>query len=187
MPDIRSVLLVEGVSDQAAVETLAKRLGRDLKVEGVSIVAMGGASAIGDFLEDLMGSQGFDMKLSGLCDEAEMGDFRRGLERVGFGTSLSKSEMESLGFYTCSADLEDELIRALGVKAVLEVFDAEGELRGFRKFQNQVVWRGRPLDEQVHRFIGIKAGRKVRYGRLLVDALNLSRVPRPLVGVLDHV
>ena len=43
MSGIRTVVLVEGVSDQAALGALAKRLGKNLEAEGVSIVAMGGA------------------------------------------------------------------------------------------------------------------------------------------------
>ena len=38
--------------------------------------------------------------------------------------------MESLGFYVCVADLEDELIRSLGRESVEEVIEAHGELRG---------------------------------------------------------
>ena len=38
----RSVVLVEGASDRVALHTLAGRLGRDLEVEGVRVVAMGG-------------------------------------------------------------------------------------------------------------------------------------------------
>jgi hypothetical protein len=49
-----TVVLVEGASDQAALETLARRRGRDLGVEGVAIVPMGGATTIGHFL-DLLG------------------------------------------------------------------------------------------------------------------------------------
>ena len=33
-----TVVLVEGISDQAAIDTLAKRLGRDLENEGVTTV-----------------------------------------------------------------------------------------------------------------------------------------------------
>jgi hypothetical protein len=35
--------------------------------------------------------------------------------------------------------------------------------------------------------MGTRARRKIRYGRLLVDALELSQVPRPLDRVLAHV
>ena len=33
--------------------------------------------------------------------------------------------------------------------------------------------------------MGTRKGRKARYARLLVDALDLTRVPRPLDRVLD--
>ena len=33
---------MEGTSDRRAVETLARRLGRDLEAEGVAVVPMGG-------------------------------------------------------------------------------------------------------------------------------------------------
>jgi predicted ATP-dependent endonuclease of OLD family len=39
----RAVVLVEGVSDQRALDTRAARRGRDLSAEGVSIVPIGGA------------------------------------------------------------------------------------------------------------------------------------------------
>lgn len=187
MAGIETVVLVEGASDQNAVEALAERLGRDFRDERVSVMAMGGASGFGDHLADLKGQRAFDVRLGGLCDEGEIGDLRRGLERVGLGSNLSVSDVEGLGFFICSVDLEDELIRSLGVDAVEEVFGDQGELRGFRVFQNQPAWRGRALDEQIHRFVGIRSGRKVRYGRLLVEALDLDRVPSPLKRLFDHI
>ena len=187
MAEPNAVLLVEGVSDQVAIETLARRLGRDLEAESVSVVAMGGAAAFGVYLDDLAASRGNSMRLAGLCDEAEVGDLRRGLERAGFGAGLSRAEMESLGFHVCVVDLEDELIRSLGATLVEEVVAGQGELGGFRTFQNQPAWRDRSRDEQLRRFIGVRSGRKARYGSLLVDALDLDRVPRPLDAVLRHV
>lgn len=180
-------MLVEGVSDQVAVEALAERFGRNLEAEGVSVVPMGGASALGEFLDDLLGSQGFDGRLAGLCDEGEVGDFQRGLERAGLGTKLSRSDMEALGFYVCVVDLEDELIRSLGVASVERVIERQGELRAFRTFQNQPAWRTKTKEEQLRRFMGVKSGRKTRYGRLLVDALDVTRAPRPLERVLARV
>jgi hypothetical protein len=35
--------------------------------------------------------------------------------------------------------------------------------------------------------MGTRAGRKAKYARLLVDALDLTQVPRPLDRLLDHV
>jgi len=181
MANSNVVLLVEGESDRAALETLAKRRDRDLKAEGVAIVAMGGSSPVGDFLESLSGT---DVRLAGLCDQGEVGDFQRGLERVGFGVRLSIPEMESLGFFVCDVDLEDELIRSLGPDSVQAVIEREGEIRSFRSLQNQPAWRGRPVEDQLRRFFGSQSGRKLRYGRLLVGSLDLSQVPRPLDCVL---
>ena len=104
-------MLVEGVSDKVALETLAVRRGRDLAAEGVSVLPVGGAQAIGRFL-NLYGPGGSNVGLAGLCDAGEEGEFRRAVERAGFGLALGRAEMERLGFYVCEADLEDELVRA---------------------------------------------------------------------------
>jgi Overcoming lysogenization defect protein-like, TOPRIM domain len=181
----RAVVLVEGISDQFALEALAERRGRDLDAEGVSVVPIGGAQAIAGFL-DLFGPQGFDVRLAGLCDVGEEGEFRRGLERAGLGSNLTRADMERLGFYVCVADLEDELIRSLGAAGVEQVIDSQGDLRSFRTLQKQPAWRGRPTEEQLRRFFGSYGG-KIQYARLLVEALDLTRVPRPLDRVLAHV
>jgi hypothetical protein len=184
--DLRAVVLVEGLSDQVAVETLAERRGRDLQTEGISVVPIGGAQAIGSFLEQF-GPQGLGVRLAGLCDAGEERDFRRGLERAGLGSDLTRAEMESLGFYVCEADLEDELIRALGTDVVEQIADAQGDLGAFRTLQKQPAWRGRPTEEQLRRWLGSGARRKIRYARFLVEALDLEDVPRPLDRVLAHI
>ena len=182
----RAIVLVEGVSDRLALETLAARRGWNLGVEGVSIVAMGGAQAIGRFLERF-GPRGLDVGLAGLCDAGEEDEFRGGLERAGLGSDLSRAALERLGFYVCEADLEDELIRALGASTVERILEAEGDLSPFHTLQKQPAWKGRPVEEQLRRFMGSGSSRKIRYARLLVEALDLSGVPRPLDGVLAHV
>jgi len=184
--DPRTVVLVEGISDQVALEALAERGGRDLAAEGIAVVPMGGARNIRRFLE-LFGPRGLDVRLAGLCDTREEGDFRRGLERAGLGSNLRRADMEALGFYVCVADLEDELIRCLGAACVEQVVEVQGELGSFRTFQQQPAWRGRSSQEQLRRFIGTHSGRKIRYARLLVDALELTSVPRPLDRVLAHI
>jgi hypothetical protein len=181
-----AVVLVEGVSDKCALETLAGRRGLDLEAEQIAVVPIGGAQAIARALE-LYGSRGRDVRLAGLCDAAEEREFRRGLERAGLGADLGRAEMERLGFYVCDADLEDELIRALGATAVERVIDAQGELGSFRTLQKQAAWQGRPSEEQLRRFLGSGGRRKIRYARLLVEALEPAEVPRPLDRVLDHV
>jgi hypothetical protein len=182
----RAVVLVEGISDQRALEALVERRGRNLDAEGISVVPIGGAQAIGRFL-DLFGPRGLDVRLAGLCDAAEEGDFQRALERAGLGSDLTRADMEALGFYVCVVDLEDELIRALGAAFVERVVATQGELGSFRTLQKQPAWQGRTVEEQLRRFMGSGGRRKIRYARLLVEALDLSRVPRPLDGVLAHV
>src|SRR5262249_54969814 len=140
-----AVVLVEGISDRCAVEALAERRGRNLTVEGVRVVPIGGAQAIARFL-DRFGPAGLGVRLAGLCDAREERDFCRGLERAGLGTGLTRPAMERLGFYVCEADLEDELIRALGAEAVQEVVRAHGDLGPFRTLQKQPEWRGRPIE-----------------------------------------
>ena len=193
MPQIRpsdvigsAVVLVEGISDQLAVEALAERRGRNLGAEGISVVPIGGAKNIGSFL-DRFGPQGLDARLAGLYDAAEEGDFQRGLERAGLGSNLTRADLERLGFYMCVADLEDELIRSLGAASVERVVDAQGDLGSFRTLQKQPAWLGRTTEEQLRRFMGSGARRKIRYAPLLVEALDLARVPLPLDRVLAHV
>jgi len=146
---------------------------------------MGGATNIRKFL-DVFGPRGADVRLAGLCDAREEGDFRRGLERAGLGSNIDRADMEALGFFVCVADLEDELIRSLGAASVERVIDAEGEMGSFRTFRKQPAQQGRSKEQQLRRFLGTRSGRKARYARLLVDALDLTNVPRPLDGVLAH-
>jgi len=172
-PGSCAVVLVEGMSDQAAVETLAERSRRDLRGEGVFVVPMGGATNIGHFV-DLFGPGGFGVRLAGLCDQEEERDFRRGLDRVG-------------PYFVCVADLEDEMIRALGTRRVEELIEAEGEGGPFLTFTRQPAHRGAVRDQQLRRFMGTRSGRKIRYGRILAAALDLTRVPGPLAGLLSAV
>jgi hypothetical protein len=182
----RAVVLVEGISDQLAVEALAERRGRNIDAEGISVVPIGGATNIGSFL-DQFGPQGFDVRLAGLCDAAEEAGFRRGLERAGLGSNLTRADMETLGFYVCVADLEDELIRSLGAPSVERIIAEQGELGSFRTFQKQPAQLGKAIESQLRRFMGTRGGRKIQYAPLLVGALDLTQVPRPLDRVLAHV
>ncbi len=178
------MILVEGTSDLVAIEALADHRDVDLDAAGISLVPIGGAQAVGRFLDVFVPQR---LKLAGLCDAAEEGEFARELERVGLGANLTRDGMEQLGFYVCVEDLEDELIRAHGAAAVEQVIEAEGDLGSFRTLQTQPAWQGRPVEEQLRRFMGSGGSRKIRYARLLVDALAAEKIPRPLDQVLAHV
>ncbi|MFF7356183.1 TOPRIM nucleotidyl transferase/hydrolase domain-containing protein [Streptomyces filipinensis] len=174
---VRAAVLLEGPSDVAAVDALAASRGRNLAAEGVCVLAMGGAMSVGRYAH-LLGPPGLGLRLTGLCDERERGYYARGLERAG---AVPRE------FFVCAADLEDELIRALGVHRVRELVRAEGDVRSLQTFLRQPAQQGRTSQQQLRRFLGTKKGRKVHYGRVLVEALDPDRVPAPLDGLLTSL
>jgi len=155
------MILVEGESDRVALETLAERLG----LPRPDVAVLGGAHSV----RSAVALTGLDV--IALCDEGEASLFAAaGIppERV----------------FVCRADLEDELIRALGVARVEEVFEAQHDLGLLRILQQQPAQRGRTVEQHLHRFISSHSGAKIRYARALVDALDLDRVPAPLEAAL---
>jgi hypothetical protein len=184
--EVRAVVLVEGVSDRSALEVLAVRRGRDLAGEGVHVVAMDGATNVGRFL-DRYGPQGLGVQIAGLYDFAEERFFRRGLERVGLGGEVARIGLAALGFFVCTADLEDELIRAVGAEEVERIVEAEGGIRSFRTLQKQPALRERSLHDQLRRMMSGRSGGKDRFARLMAGAVKLDRVPEPLDAVLEYV
>jgi hypothetical protein len=184
--DSTTVVLVEGLSDQIALEVIAARRERNLRDEAISVVPMGGATNIRRFLT-LFGPHGRNIRLAGLYDFAEEDHVRRSLEDAGFGSDLDRAQLQSLGFHVCVTDLEDELIRCLGSARIELVIEGQGELTSFRKLQHEPFHRGRALEQHLHRFIGVHSGRKYRYARLLAGALDVRRVPAPIDGLLAHL
>lgn len=171
---VRTAVLLEGPSDLAAVETLAARRSRDLAAEGVCPIAMGGAMSVGRFA-GLLGPPGLGLRLTGLCDEREQRYYDRALDRA-------RAPRE--GFFVCRTDLEDELVRALGVPRVEEIVQAEGDFPAWQTFTRQPAQQDRSPHQRMRRFLGTRKGRKIRYGHLLVEALTPRQVPAPLDGLL---
>ena len=178
-----TLVLVEGASDRLAVETLASRFGLDLAARGVRVVELAGATNVGRFLRESPAGA----RLLGLYDDAEERFFRRGLERAGHGVVPDRAELERRGFFACVADLEDELVRALGGPRVVEVIAEQGELTSLRILQNQPFQRDRDEHDQLRHFLGTRSGRKSVYARALVEALDLGAVPAPLAALLSRV
>jgi hypothetical protein len=162
------MILVEGISDQIAVDTLARLDGRDLAAERVAVVPIGGAHAVRRFVSEHRGRE-----MVALADAAEVGLFR--------------GELTADRIFVCDADLEDELIRAVGAEQVLQVLEGEHDRRRFATLQKQGAWRDQPIEAQLRRFIGSGARRKLRYAWLLTAvAVELGRVPAPLDGALRY-
>jgi hypothetical protein len=178
-PPERTVVLVEGASDQAAVLAVATRLGRDLVADRVLVAASGGATNTARHLEQL-GPHGLGVRVVGLYDAAEERFVRGGLARAGMGTPATRSDLEALGFFACVEDLEDELIRALGVDRVLEVIERRGDLASYRIMRRQPAHRDSTDEQRLRRFLGTTSGRKVEYAALLASELDVAALPRPL-------
>jgi hypothetical protein len=183
---VRAVVLVEGASDVLALRAVAEGLGLDLEGLRVALVPMGGATNVRRHVERF-GPGGLGIPLAGLYDAAQEPVFRRAVARIGPPTGAGADGLEELGFFGCVPDLEHELIRALGIARVTRVIAAEGELASLRLLQRQPAQRNRPSVEQLHRFLGTRAGRKARYAWLLARALEPDEVPRPLRRLVDHV
>jgi hypothetical protein len=186
---VRAVVLVEGVSDRLALEVLARRRGLDPAADGVALVSMDGITNLSHFLaHHLRGSAEVpEVSIAGLYDDAEEHVVRRALERAGPAPAQGRNGLEARGFFGCSADLEDELIRALGPVAVERLVAAEGRLRSFRTLQKQPAQRDRSLHDQLRRLIGGRSGGKERYAAVMAQAVPLERVPRPLDAVLEYI
>lgn len=181
-----TVVLVEGNSDRVALHALARRSGRDLIADGVEVVAMGGITNTRACASHY-GPRGLGLTLAGLFDEADEAKLRHGLVRAGLTAAGEPDGLPGIGFYKCSADLEDELIRALGVKAVEGVIEAAGEGRSLRLLAGMPAQRTWTREAVLRRFLGVRSGRKARYAQLLVEALEPGKVPEPLAHVLARV
>ena len=182
----RSVVLVEGISDQIALETLAGRRQRDLHAEGIVIIPAGGVQAVARYIAQF-GPAGAGHAVAGMCDEGEEEWIRDGLRAAAIGSPHDRSEMERLGFFACVRDLEDELIRAAGRDQLEALLTSQGDLGSFRTLQNQPAWRQAAFEDQIHRWMKAGARRSLRFAGLITASLDIDRVPRPLEAVLAAV
>ncbi len=177
-PPVR-VILVEGASDRVAVEGAARRLGRDMA--GVGVVS---AEGVGNFAALAARYRADGVPMTGLCDLAEVVWVCRALIKAKVGIALDRDGLARLGFHALDRDLEDELIRAVGLERVLDLLAAHGDLEAFRTVQRQRAWRDANLTDQLRRFMGAGAGRKIRYAAIFVDALAVDSLPGALVRVV---
>jgi hypothetical protein len=178
----RTVVLVEGPSDQRAVEALALRAGHLLGSGGVDVVAMGGVTNVAAHLARLLE---LGVRPVGLYDAAEERFVRGGLVRAGYAVDGGgRADLEAAGFFACVEDLEDELIRALGTERVLAAVEQHGDLPSFRTLSRQPAHRDRTTEQRLRRFLGTTSGRKIEYAGVLAGLLDPADLPRPLERLL---
>jgi hypothetical protein len=175
---VRTVVLFEGASDRIAVETAARRLGRE--IGDLELVDLDGITNLRVRLRGLL-EEG--RRVVGLYDAAEGGYVTGVLRDLGaIGVDGTPADA---GFFGCERDLEDEAIAAAGPELVVETLAARGELARFRVFQGQPAQRERSIGEQLHRFAGTAAGRKARFAADVIAVIPVERMPRPIVALLD--
>jgi hypothetical protein len=169
-----SVILVEGISDQIALETMAQRLGRDLEAERIVVVPIGGAHAVRNVVAEFEDRPA--VRFSGLVDEAEADLFVRAAEAC--------PTFEVTRIHVCVRDLEDELIRALAPHHFESLLAEAGDLSSFRTMQKQPSWRDEPVEAQMHRWLRSISGRTNRYADRVLRCSD-ARLPGPLVAAIE--
>ena len=171
-------LLVEGESDKAALQTLATRFGVDVVADDITISVINGAGNFGRAIAEAA-AQGH--RVGGLYDEGE--------ERFVAG-ALNRQEGEDLtrqGFFACRRDLEDELIRAIGVAAITPLLESKSDLKGFRAFQGQEAHSSAEPGEQLRRFISATGARKRDYAAVMAAEVAFEDVPEPMSGLINWI
>lgn len=175
-------IFTEGDSDAAALEALAVRLGVDLASLDIGVLAIGGAASYRFVIPDACEQR---VSFCGLYDRPELDDLAAGFGYAGI-EAHTEEDLRLEGFHACHDDLEEELIRALGVAAVEQVIVAEDDGPALEALVRQPAWRDQPRKAALRRFFGSQSGRKERYARLLVDAIPLDSIPTPLSAVIQH-
>lgn len=182
-------VLLEGPSDVAAVEEvlLARAPAGPAEARGAAyrLIDMGGVTNTDARLREAAALDP-PPRVVGLCDAGEARVVVRALQRRGVGLG-GPEDLAAHGFFVCERDLEDELIRALGLEACVALLERLGLGPRFRAFSGQRVWAGRPLADRLHRFAGVAAGRKVRLAQAMARELGPDRVPPPISALVEQL
>lgn len=179
----RKVVLLEGVSDIAALTAVAKT--RTVDLQHVRLVDLAGVTNVRRELSQLHRTSS-DVEILGLCDAPETRFVEQALNEIG-RTVRDTSDLATYGFFICNADLEEELIRALGTDHTVAVIEQLGLDAKLATLRQQPAWQDRPLAEQLHRFCGVASGRKELLAGALAAALDPDEVPEPLEALLDRI
>ncbi|WP_324701305.1 ATP-dependent nuclease [Micrococcus sp. HOU01] len=178
----RKLLFVEGAADRVIVEAVATNAGVSLDRAGVSVFALDGADKFKKVLE-IVGTKGFDLPLSGLCDEDR--------EHAWAGTLGVKPEnLSKNGFFVARADLEHEYVRLLGARVVADELISSGIAReqGLLNASGEASLDDL-TEEQVADFITTKDSRKIPAARVIAPLLTPAAIASSdaLNGLVQHV
>lgn len=178
----RRVVFVEGITDYQALRAIAATLGRNLDAEGIAVVSLDGAASLATFLQ-IMGPQGLNLAISGICDADYEADWCMYLSDAGV-PATTRQDLNAHGFYVSDVDLEDELVTALGTTAAQLVFSNDGATARFQGYAGQAANQGQSLHEQIRGFAQTK---KAYWTPRLAAAVTPASVPTSIQDLLDHV
>ncbi len=179
----RKFVLLEGVSDVAALTAVAETRGVNL--DNVDLIDLGGVTNVRRELIELHRGS-VDLEVLGLCDAPEVRFVEQALNETGRSVR-DASDLPTYGFFVCHADLEEELIRALGTDHAVAVIEQLGLATKLATLRQQPAWQERPLAEQLHRFCGVASGRKELLAGALAGALESDDIPEPLDALLGRL
>lgn len=178
----RTVMFVEGPSDFLALRVAARTMHVDLDARGVAVVSLQGAGLLGTYLR-LLGPEGLDLDITGLCDADAETDWQATLSAAGIPVT-DRAAMNAAGFFVCEADLEQELVGALGEPTVEAVIVQEGQAARLTRFVDTPERRLLSRAEQLAAFA---RNNKTRWAPRLAEELSAATVPAPLQDLLGRV
>lgn len=109
----RSLILVEGPSEEIITRRVAELRGINLDREDISIVSLGAANNFPNAY-NLFGPNGFNIAVSSLVDKAEA-------HLLASTLGVNEDQLATNNVVICDADLENEYIRALGSARTVEL------------------------------------------------------------------
>lgn len=178
----RRVLFVEGAADRVIVEAVAANAGVSLDRAGISVFSLDGADKFKKVLE-IVGKKGFDLALSGLCDEDR--------EQAWSGAlGIRPKNLNANGFFVARSDLEHEYVPLLGARAVANQLIANGIAREQGLLNASGASSLDDLtDEAVADFITKQDSRKVPAARVLAQLLTptVTASSDALGGLVEHL
>lgn len=178
----RKMLFVEGAADRVIVEAITSNAGVSLDRAGVSVFALDGADKFKHVLK-IVGENGFDLPLCGLCDEDRENAWAGAL-------GVKPKNLSKSGFFVARSDLEHEYVPLLGARTVADELIRTGVARE----QGLLNASGAPslddlTDEHVADFITKQDSRKIPAARALAPLLTPAVIASsgPLHGLVEHI
>lgn len=178
----RKLLFVEGAADRVIVEVVAANAGVSLDRAGVSVFALDGADKFKKVLE-IVGKNGFDLALCGLCDEDREDAWSGAL-------GIKPKSLGKHGFFVARSDLEHEYVSLLGARTVADALIETGIARE----QGLLNAGGASslddlTDNQVADFITKQDSRKIPAARAIAPLLTPTVIASSdaLNGLIQHI